>query len=100
MTTRPARRRRPSHARPERQFKPGCVPAPGEFLVWSGNRHFAWLDVPCVLCGRPTSLRSHAGEPAHKVCAEDWIAADPVEARRSGRFASDAQPKKPTSGHA
>ncbi|MFC9176769.1 hypothetical protein [Streptomyces sp. NPDC057107] len=35
-------------------------------------------------------MRSHAGEPVHKSCAEGWIAAHPVEARL-GRFASDAQ---------
>ncbi|WP_435239958.1 hypothetical protein [Streptomyces sp. YPW6] len=35
-------------------------------------------------------MRSHAGEPVHKSCAEAWIAANPTEARL-GRFASDAQ---------
>ncbi|MFI5905260.1 hypothetical protein [Streptomyces cyaneofuscatus] len=35
-------------------------------------------------------MRSDAGEPDHKICAESWIAAHPVEARL-GRFASDAQ---------
>ncbi|MEU3910376.1 hypothetical protein [Streptomyces sp. NPDC029721] len=38
-------------------------------------------------------MRSHAGKPVHKTCAEDWIAANPVEAHRLGRFASDTQPK-------
>ncbi|MGC9501242.1 hypothetical protein [Streptomyces sp. WG7] len=40
-------------------------------------------------------MRSHAGEHVHKACAEDWITANPVEARL-GRFASDLTPK-PTS---
>ncbi|SCE40486.1 hypothetical protein [Streptomyces sp. OspMP-M43] len=35
-------------------------------------------------------MRSHAGEPVHKSCAEKWLAANPVEARL-GRFASDVQ---------
>ncbi|GAA1923920.1 hypothetical protein [Streptantibioticus ferralitis] len=46
-----------------------------------------------MLCNKPTPMRSHAGEPVHKACAEDWIAANPVEARREGRFASDTQSK-------
>ncbi|MDQ1064583.1 hypothetical protein QFZ32_000022 [Streptomyces canus] len=33
-------------------------------------------------------MRSHYGEPVHKACAEDWIAANPTEGRL-GRFASD-----------
>lgn len=37
-------------------------------------------------------MRSHSGEPVHKACAEDWITANPVEARL-GRFASDLAPK-------
>jgi hypothetical protein len=93
MTT--ARRKKPV-------FEPGLIPGPGELLVWSDARHFdGWQTRPCTLCGAPTPLRSHAGEPAHKECAEDWIAAHPAEARRSGRFASNVRPKKPKdSGHA
>ncbi|MET7893501.1 hypothetical protein [Streptomyces mirabilis] len=45
------------------------------------------------MLGAPTPMRSHYGEPAHKVCAEEWITANPVEARL-GRFASDVQPKR------
>ncbi|MFF3503360.1 hypothetical protein [Streptomyces sp. NPDC003247] len=45
-----------------------------------------------MLCTRPTPMRSHHGEPVHKSCAEDWITADPVEARL-GRFASGTKPK-------
>ncbi|MGW0836540.1 hypothetical protein [Streptomyces prunicolor] len=50
--------------------------------------------------GADTPLRSHSGEPVHKACAEDWITANPVEARRLGRFASDTQPKPKPKGHA
>lgn len=45
-----------------------------------------------MLCDKPTPMRSHSEEPLHKACAEDWIAANPAEARL-GRFASDVQPK-------
>lgn len=78
----------------ESPFEPGLVPAPGGLLDWRDARHFdAWQDRPCALCDKPTPMRSHAGEPVHKTCAEDWIAANPAEARREGRFASDTQPK-------
>jgi len=75
-------------------FEPGLIPVPGRGLDWRDARHFdRWQDMPCVLCGKPTPMRSHDGEPAHKTCAESWIAANPTEARR-GRFASDLQPKR------
>ncbi|CAL9671288.1 hypothetical protein [Streptomyces sp. enrichment culture] len=74
-------------------FEPGLIPAPGELLVWRDGQHFdRWQDLPCTLCGQPTPMRSHSGEPVHKACAEDWITANPVEARL-GRFASDLAPK-------
>lgn len=38
-------------------------------------------------------MRSHYGELVHKACAEEWIAANPTEARL-GRFAYDVQPKR------
>ncbi|CCK32919.1 hypothetical protein BN159_p40 (plasmid) [Streptomyces davaonensis JCM 4913] len=75
-------------------FEPGCVPAPGALLDWRDSQHFdRWQDRPCVLCDKPTPMRSHYGEPVHKTCAEEWIAANPVEARL-GRFASDIQSKR------
>ncbi|MEU7020950.1 hypothetical protein ABZ990_09900 [Streptomyces sp. NPDC046203] len=47
-------------------------------LGWGDSSHFDHTrDRPCCLCGRPTPLRSHAGEPVHKVCAEDWNHAHP-----------------------
>ncbi|MFB6840953.1 hypothetical protein [Streptomyces sp. NPDC056361] len=53
------------------------------YLDWGDSRHFDHTqDRPCSLCGRPTPLRSHAGEPVHKVCAEAWNAACPGEPRR------------------
>ncbi|ARI56875.1 hypothetical protein A6E92_31980 (plasmid) [Streptomyces sp. S8] len=71
--------------------EPGLVPAPGNLLDWRDGSHFdRWEDRPCALCDQPTPMRSHAGEPVHKSCAEAWIAANPTEARL-GRFASDAQ---------
>lgn len=75
-------------------FEPGLVPAPGALLDWRDSRHFdRWQDRPCVLCDKLTPMCSHSGEPVHKACAEDWIAANPVEARL-GRFASDVQSKR------
>ncbi|MFJ4972722.1 hypothetical protein [Streptomyces sp. NPDC088755] len=75
-------------------FEPGLIPAPGGLLDWRDSQHYDhWQMRPCALCEQPTPLRSHAGEPAHKVCAESWIAANPTEARL-GRFASDVQPKR------
>ncbi|OEJ28979.1 hypothetical protein AS594_35740 [Streptomyces agglomeratus] len=67
------------------------VPGPQRrLLVWRDSSHFnQWQDKPCVLCDRPTPLRSHKGEAVHKVCAEDWNAAHPTEVR----FVSDAEPK-------
>ncbi|MDX2559331.1 hypothetical protein PV371_06675 [Streptomyces sp. TX20-6-3] len=59
-------------------------------LDWRDNVHFDHTrDRPCGLCGRPTPMRSHAGEPVHKVCAEDWNAAHPNEPRRYTRPAAD-----------
>jgi hypothetical protein len=49
-------------------------------LDWRDGIHYR-RPAPCVLCGNPTPLRSHAGEAAHKVCAEDWNLAHPGESR-------------------
>uniref|UniRef100_UPI002F91BDC2 hypothetical protein n=1 Tax=Streptomyces sp. NBC_01562 TaxID=2975879 RepID=UPI002F91BDC2 len=79
-------------------FEPGLIPVPGALLDWRDSQHFdRWQDRPCALCGQSTPMRSHSGEPVHKACAEDWITANPVEARR-GRFASDAKPKSKGQG--
>ncbi|MFB7598364.1 hypothetical protein [Streptomyces sp. NPDC056160] len=75
-------------------FEPGLIPAPGALLDWRDAHHFDHRqERPCVLCGRPTAMRSHHGEPVHKTCAENWLTAHPAEARL-GRFASDLQPKR------
>ncbi|MFM9499920.1 hypothetical protein ACKI1Q_40860 [Streptomyces galilaeus] len=75
-------------------FEPGLIPAPGGLLDWRDVRHFdRWQDLSCVECGAPTPMRSHHGEPVHKTCAQDWIAANPTEARL-GRFACDVQAKR------
>ncbi|MEW9513859.1 hypothetical protein [Streptomyces bacillaris] len=90
----PAAARRPAATRTRNKkpaVEPGLVPAPGNLLDWRDGSHFdRWEDRPCALCDQPTPMRSHAGEPVHKSCAEAWIAANPGEARL-GRFASDAQ---------
>ncbi|WP_445269040.1 hypothetical protein [Streptomyces sp. DSM 41634] len=54
-----------------------------QLLDWGDSRHYDQSGSrPCALCGKPTPLRSHAGEPVHKVCAEDWNHSQPSEARR------------------
>lgn len=58
-------------------------------LDWRASLHFR-QEAPCALCARPTPLRSHAGEAAHKVCAEAWTARHPG----AGRFVSDTQPSR------
>ncbi|MFI6881133.1 hypothetical protein ACIBL6_47585 [Streptomyces sp. NPDC050400] len=70
----------------------GIVPQPGQLLDWHDSWHWHY-ERPCVLCHRPTHLRSHDREPVHKVCAEQWISDHPVDSR-AGRFVSDV-PRKP-----
>ncbi|MFF5128200.1 hypothetical protein ACFY41_14920 [Streptomyces syringium] len=43
-------------------------------LDWRDASHFDHTgDKPCVICTKPTPLRSDRGKPVHKVCAEEWI---------------------------
>lgn len=43
-------------------------------LDWRSPEHFDHTgDQPCVLCDKPTPLRSDRDKPVHKVCAENWI---------------------------
>ncbi|MFJ9854298.1 hypothetical protein [Streptomyces sp. NPDC101150] len=43
-------------------------------LNWRSAEHYDHTgDKPCVLCDKPTPLRSDRGKPVHKVCAEKWI---------------------------
>ncbi|MEV1048677.1 hypothetical protein [Streptomyces sp. NPDC049916] len=75
------------------------IPAAGGLLDWRDAQHYdRWQTRSCALCEKPTPLHSRAGEPAHKACAEDWIAANPIEARLD-RFASDARPKQRRDDH-
>lgn len=75
-------------------WEPGLIPVPGGLLDWRDAQHFdRWQDRHCALCDQHTPMRSHYGEPVHKACAEDWIAANPTEARL-GRFASDLHSKR------
>jgi hypothetical protein len=56
-------------------------PAVG-LLDWRDARHFDRTgDRPCVLCHKPTPLRSHDGEAVHKVCAELWMNTHPDATR-------------------
>ncbi|WP_405187293.1 hypothetical protein OG582_39505 (plasmid) [Streptomyces anulatus] len=72
--------------------EPGLIPAPGELLDWRDSQHFdRWQDQPARCASNPRRCASTPRNPS-KACAESWIAANPVEARR-GRFASDSQPK-------
>lgn len=42
-------------------------------LNWRSAEHYDHTgDKPCVICARPTPLRSDRGKPVHKVCAEQW----------------------------
>ncbi|MET9565084.1 hypothetical protein [Streptomyces tauricus] len=51
-------------------------------LNWNSGEHFDHGgDCPCTQCGKPTPLRSHDGEPVHKVCAEDWNDRTPTAPR-------------------
>lgn len=53
-------------------------------LNWSSHRHFDFDgDKPCVLCGKPTPLRSDKGKPVHKVCAEKWLNTHPTPKGRA-----------------
>ncbi|MGW2096833.1 hypothetical protein ACWCPX_03805 [Streptomyces olivaceoviridis] len=48
------------------------------FLDWRSPEHFDHSsDKPCVICTKPTPLRSDTGKPVHKVCAEAWLDTHP-----------------------
>ncbi|MDT0347492.1 hypothetical protein [Streptomyces litchfieldiae] len=50
-------------------------------LNWRDAKHFDHSgDKPCVLCHKPTPLRSDRGKPVHKVCAESWLETHPQPA--------------------
>jgi hypothetical protein len=42
-------------------------------LDWRSPEHFDPTgEKPCVICTKPTPLRSDRDKPVHKVCAEEW----------------------------
>ncbi|MFJ3667739.1 hypothetical protein ACIPSE_14930 [Streptomyces sp. NPDC090106] len=80
-------------------------------LDWRDRRHFDEADNgarPCTQCEITTPMRSHAGEPVHKVCAEDWNDNNPAAARYehkgrdlgTQRFHSDPPREKKSKGGA
>jgi hypothetical protein len=66
----------------KRRRAPPPEPAyrPGQLLDWSDRSHWAWEQLPCRYCGQPTNLRDSKGSPAHKVHAEEALAAQAAEA--------------------
>lgn len=53
--------------------------SPVTLLDWRAAKHYDHTgDQPCVLCDKPTPLRSDKGKPVHKVCAENWLDTHPV----------------------
>ncbi|MFI8186207.1 GGDEF domain-containing protein [Actinacidiphila glaucinigra] len=93
--TAPSGRRRP-RARHLTVVTDTATPAAQPALLdWHDACRFRF-DAPCMLCGNLTPLRSHNGEPAHKVCAEAWNAEHPGKAR----FISDAPRRKRNNIHA
>jgi hypothetical protein len=41
-------------------------------LDWRDSKHWSNTEADCVICDKPTNLRSDRGKPVHKVCAENW----------------------------
>lgn len=63
----------------------GEPPSSG-FLDWSNGPHWSFREaLPCRYdCGgQPTNLRDSKGKPAHKVCAEQALAARAAEAAQA-----------------
>jgi hypothetical protein len=72
MSTRAPRRHRPAVAVPEFH--------PGQLLDWTGPWHWGGIELPCRYCGEDTPLRDSKRQPAHKVCAEQALAAQYAQA--------------------
>lgn len=53
-------------------------------LDWRDGKHWAKAEAPCQHCHLPTFLRDDKKLPAHKVCAEQAVAAE--EARTLNRY--------------
>lgn len=72
MTGRQRRRAPPKTERPY---------VPGQLLDWTNSKHWDYDGPrPCRYCGFDTQLRDSHGSPAHKVCAEEALAAQAREA--------------------
>ncbi|MFD3929716.1 hypothetical protein [Streptomyces sp. NPDC058614] len=79
--TGPRRRRAPP--KPEPEYVPGTL------LNWNASKHWDYDGPrPCRYCGFDTQLRDSHGSHAHKVCAEDALAAQAREAAEAYRVRS------------
>ncbi|MFR9796172.1 hypothetical protein ACL02U_09750 [Streptomyces sp. MS06] len=73
--------RRPRRAPPEQPY------APGTHLDWRDSRHWDYEHArPCRYCGDDTQLRDSKGSAAHKVCAEEALAAQAAETAAAYRM--------------
>lgn len=75
-------RRAPPKAKPEKPY------VPGQLLDWSDRSHWSYEELPCRYCGFPTNLRDSHRKAAHKVCAEEALAAQASEAAAAYRLRS------------
>lgn len=69
--------------RPRRRAPPKPEPAyvPGTLLNWNDSSHWDYSGPqPCRYCQGPTQLLDSGHHHAHKVCAEDALAAQAREA--------------------
>ncbi|MGW0495078.1 hypothetical protein ACWD0Z_06445 [Streptomyces sp. NPDC003007] len=53
---------------------------PGQLLDWRDSSHWSDRPLPCRYCGFPAHTRDSRMKPAHKVCAEDALAAQARDA--------------------
>lgn len=78
----PSRRRR-APPKAERPYVPGAL------LDWTSSKHWDYeRALPCRYCGFDTQLRDSHGKAAHKVCAEDALAAQARDAAAAYRVRS------------
>lgn len=66
---------------PARPHQPQPAASQGPvYLNWKHPKHSASTEKPCRYCGKPTYLRDSKRSPAHKVCAEQSLAQQAVDA--------------------